>query len=112
MRKIEDMDKLENIQKSEMSAKIDVSLDVDIIRNVEGIHKGFKFVPILPFFPRKCAGVVQTEASEMEAEQRALKSVGGDFILNKKVERSFSGILLVFWIERVKVTGLAVKMKN
>ena len=106
------MEKLNNTQNSSLDLKVKVETGADIIGKIEGSHRGFKFVPILPFFPRRSAGVFHSEASEIIAEKRALKDSGGDIILDKKVERTFTGFLLVFWIEKVTVTGFAAKLKK
>jgi len=106
------MDKIENVQNSQLSLNVKVDMAADIIGKVEGVSTGFKFVPILPFFPRRSAGVIHTEASEIQAENRALKGTGGDIIINKKVERTFTGVFLIIWIEKVTVTGFAAKFKK
>lgn len=104
------MVKLNNSQNSDVSLKVVVEADAELIGKVEGSSTGFKFVPIIPFLPRIFAGVIHTEASEINAEENALKGSGGDILLDKQVERTFTGIFLVIWIEKVTVSGYAAKL--
>jgi len=106
------METLNNSQNSDISLKVVTEQEVEIFRKVEGSHTGFKFVPLMPFFPRKAPGVIHFESSELMAENNALKGTDGDFILNKRVERTFTGILLIVWIEKVTVSGYAARLKK
>ena len=86
-----------------------IELKAEIIRKVEGSSTRFNFDPILPFFPRRVADTIHTEASEIKAKKNALEGTGGDIILDKKVERTFTGILLIILFEKVTITGFAAK---
>ena len=107
-----------NIEEVVLTNKTDIVLtaekkvDVEILQNVRGVSKGFKFVPLVPFLPKHTAGVVNVNASEIEAEQNALNGTGGDILLNKKVERTYTGYLFIFWVEKIEVTGIAAKIKR
>lgn len=106
------LDKLENVQNSELGVKMFKEIDYQVISVTSGISRGFKFVPLLPFLPKKSVAIVHTESKELDAESKALKSVGGDILLNKRVEKTYTGVLLILWFEKVEVTGIAVKIKK
>jgi hypothetical protein len=107
-----------NVEEILLSNKTDIALiaekkvEVEILQNVKGVSKGFKFVPILPFLPKYMPGVINFNAREIKAEQNALSGSGGDILLNKKVERTYTGILLIFWFEEIEITGIAAKIKK
>lgn len=89
---------------------IEKKVEVEVLQSVPGVNKGFKFIPILHFLPRHTPGIINIDAEEIRAERNALENTGGDIILNKKVERTYKGFFLVFWIEKIEITGLAAKI--
>ena len=105
-----------SVEKILLSNKTDITLiaekkvDVEILKEVTGTSKGFKFVPLIPFLPKLLPGVVNIDAKELEAEQNALRDSGGEILLNKKVERTYTGILFILWWEKIEVTGVAAKI--
>ena len=105
-----------SIEQIQLSNNTDIDLivekkvDVQILQSVYGVSIGYKFIPILPFLPKHAPGIINIDAEEIKAERNALANSGGDIILNKKVERTYKGILLVFWIEKIEVTGFAAKI--
>ena len=107
-----------SVEKIQLSNKTDIDLivekkvDVEILQSVRGVSTGFKFVPILPFLPKHAPGIINIDAEEIQAERKALANSGGDIILNKKVERTYKGLFLIFWIEKIEVTGFAAKIKR
>ena len=96
--------------KTNIAFTVEKKVDVKLLKRVRGVSTGIKFVPILPFLPKHAPGVVNINARELEAERKALKDSGGDILLNKKVERTYTGFLLVLWFEKIEVTGIAAKI--
>ena len=84
--------------------------DYDIVGMVEGVSTGWKFVPIIPFWPSSPA-VLQNPASEHNAVENALQSTGSDLIMDKEVEIVRDGYLFVFWVEKIYVKGIGAKIK-
>lgn len=105
------VEQIELFNKTLLGLVIEKKVDVELLKNVRGNSKGYKFVPLIPFLPKIMPGVViNINAEEGKAEASALKGTGGDIILNKRVERTYTGFLLVFWIEKIEVTGIAARI--
>lgn len=96
--------------RADLALIVEKKVDVEVLKNVSGVSKGFKIIPLLPFLPEYTPGIINIRAEEIEAEQNALRGSGGEILLNKKVERTYKGILLIFWIEKIKVSGIAAKI--
>ncbi len=107
-----------SIERIQLNNTTDLSLTVATVAEVElmgktsGVSRGFKIVPMLPFLPKYAPGVVDVAARELEAEEKALEKSNGDILLNKKVERTYTGFAFVLWFEKVEVSGFAAKLKK
>jgi len=97
------------INKSDISFRIDKEVEVKLIKKVSGKSSGYKIIPWMPILPKYFSGIIDVSASESEAEKKALDIAGGDVLLNKRVERTYKGFVLI-WIEKIEVSGFAAEI--
>jgi len=106
------MEKINNTNNSDLSMKIYTEQEVEVVSAVSGSHTGFSIIPLIFFLPKISPAILRVDASELEAEANALRGTEGEVILNKRVEKTKTNILLIIWIEKITVSGYAVKIKK
>ena len=80
---------------------------------VQGISKGWKFVPLLPFLGQydQVAGLVQKQSEKSVALADALlKTKGASFLVDLEYEKTHTSILWVFWLEKTTVSGYPARI--
>ena len=82
---------------------------------VQGISKGWKVIPFLPFLGNKpwVAGLVQKPSEKSVAIADALsKTQGASFLVDLEYEKTYRSFLWIFWIEKTIVSGYPARIEN
>jgi len=80
---------------------------------VQGISKGWKVIPILPFLGNydAVAGLVQKPSEKSVALADALnKTQGASFLVDLEYEKTYTSILWIFWLEKTIVSGYPARI--
>ena len=106
---------INTVTDSKVNFKTENSFNYSLLSQdkVQGVSKGWKFVPLLPFLGQfdAVAGLVQKQSEKSVAVEDALmKSKGASFLVDLEYEKTYTSILWVLWLEKTTVTGYPARI--